>query len=261
MSSRNRFLSENEVKNNEEEVLREWGLSKNEVKVFMAVLKLGPSSVGRITEKSEIHRRNVYDALERLAERGLVGSVIKNNVKFFEVADPTMLLDIIKSEKEKISEMETKLQLILPKLLTIKNLGFEKEDVRIYIGAESRRIVFEDIIRSSKANLVLGGHTPSKLTKIYLMKWHKRRIRAGVRDRMIFCQPTKWSRELARMPLTEVRYLPKEINTKSVINIYDKKVAILLWSKEKQVSIVIDNKNVAEDFREYFNFLWKISKS
>ncbi|RLE45719.1 MAG: TrmB family transcriptional regulator, partial [Candidatus Methanomethylicota archaeon] len=39
-----------------EQVLREMGLSKNEIKVYLTLLKLGSANVGDITKKSGVHR-------------------------------------------------------------------------------------------------------------------------------------------------------------------------------------------------------------
>ncbi|MEM5834225.1 MAG: helix-turn-helix domain-containing protein [Candidatus Aenigmatarchaeota archaeon] len=244
----------------EEDVLEKCGLSKNEAKVFVTLLKLGSASVGEITEDSGIHRRNVYDALERLMKKGLVGKFKKENKTLFEAVNPKRLLDLVKEKREKISLLEMQLKVALQKFLSIRNFSQEKGDVKIYVGPQSRRIIFEDILENSKENMVLGAHTPSKLSRGYLKVWHKRRIKAGIKDRLIYCKPEPYAEELSKLPLTEVRFLPKKIKTTTVVNIYDNKVAIFLWSKDIPVSILIDNKKVAQDFKQYFNFLWKISK-
>ena len=64
-----------------EKVLEEIGFSKNEAKIYLVLLRLGMSPISEITEKTGIHRRNVYDSIERLAEKGLVGSIANENKK------------------------------------------------------------------------------------------------------------------------------------------------------------------------------------
>ena len=66
-----------------EEILEEFGLTKNEVKIYLTLLKMGRALAGEITEKSGIHRRNVYDSIERLMKKGLVSFIIQNNRKYF----------------------------------------------------------------------------------------------------------------------------------------------------------------------------------
>lgn len=241
-------------------LLEDLGLAKNEAKVYIALLMLGSASVGAITEESGVHRRNVYDAIERLTKKGLIGHMVKGRVKYFEVSSPYLLLDMAKEKKNLLEKNERKIKSMISKLILREDPEREKQDVKIYIGPESRRVVFEEILNTTKQNLVLGAHTPSKLSRRYLRKWHKRRVKKGVKDKLIYNYPDPYAREMAKLPFTEVRFMPRKIDSKTAINIYGNKVAILLWSKETPVTILIDNEKVAEDFRQYFNFLWGIAK-
>ena len=62
-----------------ETALEKAGLTKIESKVYLSLLDLGPSLAGQISKHSGIHRRSVYDALDRLAEKGLISYIVKNN--------------------------------------------------------------------------------------------------------------------------------------------------------------------------------------
>ena len=92
-----------------EETLKEIGFSQNESRVYLALLELGSSNVGKIAQKSGVHRTNVYDALKNLSKRGLVSSVLKGNIRFYEGIDPGNLINLLK-------EKESRLSLILPQL-------------------------------------------------------------------------------------------------------------------------------------------------
>ena len=61
------------------EYLEELGLTNAEAKIYIALLELGSSQAGKITEKTGIHRRTVYDAIERLIEKGLISYIKQNN--------------------------------------------------------------------------------------------------------------------------------------------------------------------------------------
>src|SRR3989338_10345709 len=93
------------------QILQEIGLSNTEVKVYLALLELGSALAGEITKKSEVNRTNVYDALERLIEKGLVTYVISANRKVFEPVNPEMLREILKDKQEKLSSVINELQL------------------------------------------------------------------------------------------------------------------------------------------------------
>ena len=53
-------------------------------------------------KRVNLHRSRVYEAINRLTEKGLVSYVIKNNIKFFEATDPERLLSYIEEQKEKL---------------------------------------------------------------------------------------------------------------------------------------------------------------
>ena len=69
-------------------VLWNLGLTKNEIKIYLTLLDEGSSTAGIITEKTGIHRRNVYDSIERLIEKGIVGYIVVKGRKHFEAVDP-----------------------------------------------------------------------------------------------------------------------------------------------------------------------------
>lgn len=54
------------------ETLQQLGLAKNEARIYQTLLQRGEMAVGEIANKSGVHRRNVYDSLNRLVEKGLV---------------------------------------------------------------------------------------------------------------------------------------------------------------------------------------------
>src|SRR3989344_6274974 len=87
-------------------LLQEIGLTNSETTVYSTLLKLGSIKVGDLMKKLTLHRSRVYEAINRLIEKGLVSYVIKNNVKFFQASDPERLLSYIEEQKEKLNEKE-----------------------------------------------------------------------------------------------------------------------------------------------------------
>jgi sugar-specific transcriptional regulator TrmB len=234
--------------------LEELGLTGNETKVYLTLLRLGSASVGNITEESGVHRRNVYDAIERLVKRGLVGHVIKGKIKYFEAANPESLLHILEDEKNILDGKMESVSSILPELQQIHGLQ-KRENVIIYKGAKGIKTVLEDVLKTKETNHVLGAHKPPKQIKGYLDSFHRRRRQLGINDKLIFDRADMdRAKTLATTPLTEIRFAPTASESKTAINIYGEKVAILMWSE--QVGIVIKNKEVADSFRNYFNMIW-----
>ena len=240
-----------------EDQLKGIGLTKNETKIYLTVLRAGSASSGKIAEELGLHRRNVYDVTERLVKRGLLSYIIKGSVKHFQVTSPMELIDIASSRRKEAEANENDLKALLPGLLQLMDSKKEKQSVSILRGEESRRIIFEDILKSARENCCLGGHTPSRLSINYLKSWHAKRAGKGIKDRIIFNKADPYAGSLKRFKLTELKLMPETINSKTTINIYGNKVAIFFWINDQPHTIWIDNEKVADDFRAYFNFFWQ----
>ena len=59
---------------------------------------------------------------------------------------------------------------------------------------------------------------------------------------------------------SEVRYMPKGYISPAAIDIFEDYVYIFLW-EEKPFVFMIKNKTIADSFKSYYQFLWKIAKS
>ena len=234
----------------ETETLKQFGLTHNEALIYRALLKLGPSLAGQISRTTGLHRRTVYDTTEMLIKKGLVGYILKNNRRLFEAASPNVFLDMIQEKENTIKE-------ILPGMLEEYEKTKEKQETNFYKGKAGLKTVFEDQIETGKEIFVIGASPLAYEILQFYFKWFdKRRKQHKIKEKIIF---NKTEKKL-KVPLAEVRYLPQKYTSPLAINIYGNKVAIILWSKEKPLAIVIKNKEISEGYKKYFELLWTIAK-
>src|SRR3990167_3843026 len=88
-----------------ETTLQELGLSINESKVYEALLSLGSSSIEQMAIKSKVHRRNIYDVLSKLLEKGLISEMFVHNRKEYRAIHPSRLLDLILEKENKLQKI------------------------------------------------------------------------------------------------------------------------------------------------------------
>ena len=235
-----------------EKVLEQLGLTRIEAKIYLTLLDLGPSLAGQISRKSGVHRRNVYDATERLIEKGLIGYIRQNNRRYFEATDPTRLLEILKEKEEKVDE-------IFPVLKARYDSVKEKQETVFYKGRAGLKTIFEDQLNIGKEILILGASPlATEILRFYFKWFDKRRAKKRVWVRIIFDESVR--KNVDEIPLSKIRYLPKKYGSPTAINIYGDKTAIILWSEENPIAIVIKNKEISEGYRKYFELMWKIAK-
>lgn len=239
-------------------VLRSLGLTKNEIIVYRCLL-MSPGLAGEVTARTGIHRRNVYDSMERLVKKGLVGYVTRNNRKHFEATDPKHFLYLIKKEKEELESKERALAEVLPQILLLKNSVKENARVTVFEGKRGLINLLEDVLKTRRTNLVFST-TKIRFIRQYLEWFHKRRVRLKIVDRLILNEREKErASRLSRMPCTHVRVMRDEFDTPLAINVYANKVGMLIFS-DNPIAILIEDRSVANSFKNYFELLWKMAR-
>ena len=242
-----------------ESVLTKIGLTKNEIKVYTTLLKLGSALAGEITSYSGVHRRNVYDSIERLIEKGLVSFVVINNRKWFKAADPSRLLVVIDEQKNRLDISREEIEKLIPQLRTLPNIK-EKQDVLYFKGKEGIKTVYEGILAAGKSYIGYGpGIHIDSLLKNYFEHYVQRRIQSKIHLRMIWDEASR-GKPYTKTPLMESKFIPNEMSSYTASRIYGDKVAIFLFSEEQPIAIVIENKTIAEGYRKYFEVMWKAAK-
>jgi len=238
--------------NNKEQILKEYGLSDNEVKVYLASLMLGTAKANEIAKKADLLRTTTYEVLKSLAEQGLVSYVIKSGVKYFEAAGPNKLIRILEDKKDKIAT-------ILPDLESLKKSVTEKPNLELYEGKAGLKTILDDIIKSKPKELLqLGSGKVFEILQFYFPHWIKRRVKNKIFAR-ILQQKTEIIesyRPRDKKELRELRYLPKSFKINTHINIYSNKIAFLTLKEEEIIGVIIENKEIAETQRSLFEFLW-----
>lgn len=236
------------------EKLKQIGLAHNESKIYLILLKLGPSMAGKIAKESNIDRSACYDSLKALLKKGLISYVIEANRKTFSANSPQRLADFMKEKQELVAD-------VLPNLSNYYKGEKGKSQVTMYKGAKGLKSVFEDILEKArgKENLVIdsSGIFAEKMpfyAPHYIKGLEKNKIKVRQivrRERM---------NQLNSSKTTNLRFFPKGQKENTITtNIYADKIAILLWTDVPE-AIIIENKAAAESYRDYFEILWKSSK-
>lgn len=227
--------------------LQEMGLTKNEALVYRALLELGPSLAGQIARKTGMHRRSVYDTTEMLVQKGLIGHILKNNRRLFEASNPLRFLDLVKEKEEKANSIMSEMNALYGKTK-------EKQETNFYKGEQGLKFVFEEQIEIGKEILIIGASPLAyEILQFYFHWFDKRRVKSRIKTRIIF---NKIDKKL-KIPFSEIRYLPEKYTSPLAVNIYGNKVALIMWSKENPFAIVINQKEIADGYRNYFEMMWK----
>ncbi len=89
-----------------EKRLLEFGFERDEARIYLFLLKIGPCPAGIIARKFDTSRMKAYRSLRALEEKGLVQSIMGRPVKFVASPVETTLSRYIEEFKGRLSELE-----------------------------------------------------------------------------------------------------------------------------------------------------------
>ena len=236
-------------------LFKELGLTTNEIKVYLTLLKTGETQAGNITKISGIHRRNVYDCIERLIQKGLVSFVTINHKKYFKATEPERLLTIIDDKKHMLDKKRQQIVELIPKLEALEQ--HSDLEVSFYKGVEGIKTIFEDIVRTGKDYVGYGpGGQIEKILKYYLNHYMAEMTRKKMKRKLIYNENSKKT-GFAKYPNEIIKFLPEKYSSHAALRIYGTKTAIMFLSEQQPLGILIENKGIADGYRKYFEVLWE----
>ncbi|MFH1236610.1 MAG: helix-turn-helix domain-containing protein [Parcubacteria group bacterium] len=109
------------------EILEALGLSPNEAKIYESLVERGESTISQVAVAAKIHRRNAYDAIERLIEKGLCFQIFSHTENRYNAVDPDKLVELY-------AEREQRLREIIPDLKMKFVERFAPREAYIYRG-------------------------------------------------------------------------------------------------------------------------------
>lgn len=246
------------------QILEEIGLTKTEIKIYLALLKLGQTTTTRIVREAGIHASKVYEFLDKLIQKGLVSYVIKSNKKHFSATEPEFLKEFLKEKQREIREQEKEIDEFLPQLKAIRKSGGDMIKSEIYEGLRGIKSVYEKILSALKKgetqHIIGAPRIANELIEGFLLEWHKRRIKKGIKCKYIYDSNVRdYGKVRKEMPLTEVRYLPKKMVSPVWIEIFRDCVVIGHIKGYNAVLFLIQDKEIARSYLAYFKLIWGIS--
>jgi predicted transcriptional regulator len=241
-----------------EEFLEGTGLTKNESKVYLALLKLGKSRSSQIIKESKVSSGKIYETLERLIAKGLAKTITENGVKHFMASNPQALLDYLKEKEQILHDKEAELEKILPGLEELRKIDNKLEIVSLVKGFRGISPIVYAALEKGKSIRVMGVRS-SKDVKFnnFWKSWHRRRIELKKKALMLFSDKnTEYWRFFKKMPFTEVRETLSF--SPSAVMIIDNECFLLSYEEEFTCIHIISD-STAKSFSGFFDGLWKFA--
>jgi len=238
-------------------MLEKFGLTQTEEKVYLALLKLGNSPAADVIKKTQLHRTTVYDVLERLISKGIVSYVVQNKIKSYSAVNPSKFLDIASDERKQAEEKQKLAKQVIEEINLIKQEAKAKSLAQVFVGVEGQKTIMQDIIDEGKDFIEFASEGKFEDTlSAYTKQWAVQRRKKNIRAKLIF----KKGADAPIWKMNQVKFIEEEYQSPTATIIYGNKVAIFIH-EEPVLIILIESKQLAQSYRNYFKILWKIAKS
>ncbi len=241
------------------QLFEELGLSPNEGKLYESLLRCGELGIGELSLKAKVHRRNVYDSIKRLLDRGLVQEIVHRRESTYRGVTPAKL-------EQLLDERRARLARAMPSLLELYSAETDEEFVTIYHGIEGWKSYMRDIIRVGEPYYCLGakgGWIDERIRlfflKTFLPEIKRRRIELfHLFDREVLDSGNQIINHVG----PNLRFLPAGFSSNSSVEIFGPYVNIISRINVGEVDsresfAVIQNRRIADSFRTWFRLIWE----
>ncbi len=239
--------------------LKELGLSEGQISVYAAVLELGISTINKIQEKTGIERRNIYDILNKLIERGLITYTVEKGKRTYQCTHPNKLAEEIRQKEAALKELGEQ----IPQMEDLFELSKPEIRAEVFRGNEAMKALLDEMLEYD-ASYWIGGNSNVERTNLknWFRHWMERRAEQkhmmyDLVDHGTYLDGLKPG-DIQAHKKAHYKYcaLPKDLASPMVMIIFGKRVAQVLWSNQP-FAFVLESEEIRESFMKYFHYFWK----
>ncbi|MFH1750515.1 MAG: helix-turn-helix domain-containing protein [Candidatus Micrarchaeota archaeon] len=243
--------------------LERLGLTRNESKVYLALLEIGPTTTKAIIERTRVHTSKVYESLERLIGKGLANFVVEANRKKFQATDPESIIGFLEDRQADIEDEKNLVRDMLPELRSV-GIPSIQQSATVFSGLKGFKAMLNNMLKEIGHNGNYDAFASSKLREEvgpYWLHFQMKKKKMGIKSRCIWDEKIRSQRDYLKEYFGKGRFVPEgSFNSPADVFIYADKVLLVSYASEPIFAVLIQSEGMAKGYRELFNTLWNISK-
>lgn len=241
------------------DVFQDLGMSVNEARIYEALITYGGSGVSTISLRSKVHRRNAYDALHRLIEKGLVYEVFQQGETVYEAVAPGKLMEFVKEKERKLSS-------VMPHLLSIYRSHRAPQQAYMYKGLEGMKNFLREALDVGEDMYEFGskgGWFDPRLETF--IRWF---LAEAKKKKMKFHHIFDWDvqHKVPHVPMLVGRpykFAPKKYTSASAIEVFGDHVVTFTGLgfgtvDDDLMVFVVVSPRLAESYRTWWKMMWDL---
>lgn len=234
------------------EILREFGLSENEVTVYLTLIKTDSATANRVSALTGLKRSTTYDTLQSLVMKGIVSSTQEGRVMYYHSADPEKLVHLLDERKKRI-------QSIVPEIKKLQSISQKRSGVIYYEGKRGVVTVLNDIFDDSpKEFLFIGSRKMAKVPLAhYPDNFVRKRVEHNILAKGLLAKEDEqdtFVEDAQAQKLSDFIFSKKLDGATADMFVYGDKVSFFT-NKEDPAGIIINNKEIAQFMRTIYTMI------
>lgn len=245
--------------------LQKIGFTRNEANVYLASLKIGPSTIKQLASTTGLNRITVHSICEKFERMHILYSNYEGKKRLLVPIEPEYIENILKQEEKTIQEKQKSFSNILPdmrELFRRQNRGMK---ITTFRGEQGYIEICEDILRTrgdmyeyadiDALNKVIGPY----IAKDYLPRKHKLKIKTKFLYKDSPSAREYIEKNYMKHPNAapmEAKFIdPKIFKLNAYFTVYGNKLTIL--TPETLDGMILHDKATVETFLPFYNFVWE----
>jgi sugar-specific transcriptional regulator TrmB len=257
-----------DVSENTDSITRQlsgFGLSIDEIRIYLQLRKKGISSVLAISRAISIPRTRVYRNLDGLIERGLVNTVVGEHGALFEGVDPEHLDELIRKQELELESVKESVPSLIVSIQELSKVNPASSKTLSYLGEEGLKQITWNSLKAKNELLIFEIESMAT----FLNYGYSEKVRREFVDRKVKVRELTNCIELdGWTDVTEFatkhwqcRYIDPAILKMDVeILIYNDVYAAYSYRDRGLYGVEIYNQMMADMQKQVFNFMWEHAK-
>ncbi|PIW93227.1 MAG: hypothetical protein COZ87_02420 [Candidatus Moranbacteria bacterium CG_4_8_14_3_um_filter_43_15] len=242
---------------NIQQVLKNYGLTDEEVNLYLAGLKTGEAPLARIAKVAGIKRPTAYSVAKSLGEKGLMGNFKMRSGLRFVVSPLSTLEQNLKRRLKEVSE-------ILPELSVIERGSQTKPKITLYEGVKGYYTALEDSLKTINGVIRAIGSL-KKIYEVITPEYDENHyIPTRLKNNTVYRglhfkgeAENIFTPERNAKEMREVKFLPDNYFHSDFVLIY-RNLIIICTSKKELIALKIESEEIAEAEKKKFDLIWEL---
>ena len=240
-----------------EKILKQAQLSDDEILIYQFLLNKGDSPASLIIDKTPLKRGTTYNILRSLEEKDLLEKIKEGKKTIFRLKHPRNITKYIETQEQNLIQAKKSVDLVMPNLISDFNLSENMPGVYFYEGKIGIKKIYEELLAEKQPiDSIEDKGEMVKFIPNYSREFTQKRMKYNIFNRVI-APSSNPINVTSKEELRETRYVPLDKFPFSMdIKICANKVSTVTFQKKSAVGILIENPEIAKNYKFLFNLLW-----